>query len=122
MSTCKQGAWPKHCGRGVTPTLVLWCLNNHYHYYRTALDSTDPLAVVFLYNMMVRARSDHPSQRDYIANSQLRQFIVGVVPCACTNLNPQKLILKAFFDFSQRIAPPKITHHMVYHYCSPPMM
>ena len=28
-------------------------------------------------------------------------------------LRPQKLILKAYFDFSRNLAPPKITHHTV---------
>ena len=32
------------------------------------------------------------------------------------NLKPQKLILRAFPDFPQKLAPPKITHHTVYWY------
>ena len=48
---------------------------------------------------------------DYIIDNAVLRPWTGLLS---RNLNPRKLILRAFSDFLQKLVPPKIIHHMVY--------
>ena len=60
--------------------------------------------------MTVKLRARSSLCIDYITICAVPRPSTGLLS---RNLEPQKLILRAFSDFSRKLAPPKITCHMV---------
>ena len=60
--------------------------------------------------MTVKLRARSSACIDYITICAVPRPSTGLLSW---NLEPQKLILRAFSDFSRKLAPPKITCHMV---------